>query len=285
MYCTAMFPQAGLAIYKFEGDLAVMCGFIKMEGADAKVWRDANGDGLADPTECQDPKGFAVTAPFVAQSGDGGSWHWFVDSHGDIWKAYNKAGILHLPCGGLDDKGNPIYDLQNAEARPVPEPFEELHSVEYIPDTATFYLGGETEESKRNPRDGWGPYDRVVARYDARMKMQWMTPVDTISCLAISVTDDMLFAIDSRSAQVQIFDNKTGLKLGTAAVGKPVGYATGWDDFPMCLRAISLKNGDSIVLAEEDACAKIMLYRVHENIKPLASVPFAVENAVSSDTK
>ena len=279
MYCAQMFPQAGLAIYKFQGDLTTMCGFIKMEGKDARVWRDSNGDGLVDPSECQDPKTAAITAPFVTQAGDHGSWNWFVDSHGDIWKAYNAAGILHLPCSGLDQGGNPIYDLKNAEALPMPKPFRELHTVEYIPETDTLYVGGETEESKRNPRDGWGPTTRVIARYDARTKLRWLTPVDTINCLAISVTDDMLFAVDSRSAQLQIFDNKTGVKLGTAAVGKPVGYASGWDDFPMCIRAITLKNGDSIVFVEEDWCAKIVLYRVHPDIQTLTSVPFALPAA------
>jgi hypothetical protein len=285
MYGTQMFPQAGLAIYKFEGGLATMCGFIKMEGADAKVWRDANGDGQADPSECQDPKTVAITAPFVPQAGDHGSWNWFVDTHGDIWKAYNTAGILHLPCSGLDQQGNPIYDLKNAEALPMPLPFRELHSVEYIPETDALYLGGETEESKRNPRDGWGPTTRVIARYDAKTQLRWITPVDTFNCLALSVTNDLLFAVDSRSAQLQIFDNKTGMKLGTAAVGKSVGYASGWDDFPMCIRAISLKNGDSIVFVEEDWCANIVLYRVHQDIKKLSSVPFTLEATGNSDAK
>jgi len=285
MYGTQMFPQAGLAIYKFQGDLARMCGFIKLEGKDATVWRDINGDGQVAPSECQDPKSVALTAPFVAQAGDHGSWNWFVDTHGDIWKAYNTAGILHLPCSGLDQAGNPIYDLKNAEALPMPKPFRELHAVEYIPKTDTLYVGGETEELKRNPRDGWGPTTRVIARYDAKTQLRWITPVDTFNCLALSVTDDMLFAVDGRSAQLQIFDNKTGIKLGTAAVGKSVGYASGWDDFPMCIRAISLKNGDSIVLVEEDWCAKIVLYRVHQNIKKLSSLPFTLQAAGNGGTK
>ena len=285
MYCTKMFPQAGLAIYKFDGELIKMCGFIKMEGKDAGVWRDANGDGQVDPSECQNPRTVAITAPLVTQGGDHGSWNWFVDTHGDIWKAYNTAGILHIPCSGLDPKGNPIYDLKNAETLPMPKPFRELHTVEYIPETDTLYVGGETEDSRRNPHDGWGPTTRVIARYDAKTQLRWVTPVDTVSCLAISVSDDMLFAVDSHTAQLQIFDTKTGIKLGTAAVGKSVGYASGWDDFPMCMRAISLKNGDSIVLDEEDWCAKIVVYRVHPNIKELASVPFTLAAAVSSTAK
>jgi hypothetical protein len=276
MFCTAMFPQAGLAIYKFEGNLTAMCGFIKLEGKDAEVWRDTNGDGQVDPSECQDPRTSAVTAPFVPQAGDHGSWNWFVDTRGDIWKAYNKAGILHIPCSGLDAHGNPIYDLKNAQALPMPEPFRELHTVEYIPKTDTLYVGGETDEFKRNPRDGWGPTTRVIARYDAKTKLRWITPVDTYNCIAISVTNDLIFADDMLSASLQIFDNKIGVKLGTAAVGKPAGYASGWNDFPMCIRAISLKNGDSVVFVEEDWCAKIVLYRVHPNIKELTSSAFTL---------
>ena len=260
MFCSYMYPQGGLAIFKFDGEIALPSGFVKMDNThDAKLWRDTNGDGVMDDSECQNPKSIKASEAFVITNG---SWHWFVDSKGDIWKAYNAAGILRIPCRGLDDKGNPIYDLEKAESFPMPAPFIEINTVEYMPETNTLFVGGETEESKRNKGDGWGPTTRFIARYDNKTKLRWLVPVDTICCNAISVSSNIVVATDVMTAQAQMFDAFTGLKLGTAAVGKPVGYHSGWTDFPMCVRAMTLKNGETVVFVEEDSCAKIMLYRV-----------------------
>jgi len=276
MFCTRMFPQAGLSVFKFEGELAVPCAFVGMEKKDAKIWRDANGDGVMDASECQYAKDSNVPEPFLV-SGDHGSWSWFVDEKGDVWKTYNTAGIMRLPCQGLDGKGNPVYDFATAEYFPMPKPFVESHSVEYVPSSDAIFMGGETELSKRNKGDGWGPCDRFLARYDGKTKLRWISPVDTVNGLAISVAGDLLFSIDCRSAQLQVYDAVSGLKLGTATPGAPVGYSSGWVDFPMCVRAMALKNGETLVFVEEDWCAKIIVYRFTKNVEKLFEGKLSLE--------
>jgi hypothetical protein len=265
MFCSPMYAQE-LAIFKFDGEIAVPSGYIGVN--DKKIWRDMNGDGIKDEAECEeiDPK-------FLKSS-----WHWFVATNGDIWRACNDAGIMHIPCQGLDDKGNPVYEVSKTEIIPMPSPFIEINTVEYIPETDTLYVGGETEMSKRNKGDGWGPTTRFIARYDNKTKLRWLAPVDTICCNAISVSSKIVAAVDVRTAQIQMFDTSTGLKLGTAAAGKPVGYHSGWTDFPMCIRAMTLKNGETVVLAEEDSCAKIMIYRVKADSRELDRVPLDVDD-------
>lgn len=61
---------------------------------------------------------------------------------------------------------------------------------------------------------------------------------------------------------MQIFDTTTGMKIGTTAPDKTVDYHSGWTDFPMCIRAMTLKDGKAIVFVEEDLATKVMIYQI-----------------------
>ena len=105
--------------------------------------------------------------------------------------------------------------------------------------------------------------------------LRWIARSDTtITGNAFSVAGKMAFVTDVLSAQVQIFDTETGLKVGTVGPGKEVGYDSGWTDFPMCIRAYQRPDGEYLVFVEEDWCAKVMLYRLKIDVKELFETPF-----------
>jgi len=144
LYCGSQ-GTLNLEIYRFgEGCVAAPCGYVAgastwrpeggkrwPEDAENFIWTDDDGDGVPDPGE------FAS----VRQGGRWGSMH--LDARAGIWQCAEET-IWHLPCEGLDQRGNPVYRRSSEVSYRNPPQFPNgrLRRLFYIPGDDVLIAGG-----------------------------------------------------------------------------------------------------------------------------------------------
>ncbi len=154
LYCGGQ-GTGSLEIYRFgEGCVAAPCGYVAgatiwrpeggkrwPEDAENFIWTDDDGDGVAEPGE------FAS----VERGGRWGSMH--LDADAGIWQCSQET-IWHLPCEGLDSRGNPMYRRTSETAYRNPPEFasDRLRRLFYIPSEDVLITGGSpgTDENACN---------------------------------------------------------------------------------------------------------------------------------------
>jgi hypothetical protein len=67
------------------------------------------------------------------------------------------------------------------------------------------------------------------------------------------------------TAEIQVFDKENGEYLGSLKPGPEVGSQSGWIDIPYGVTAYLRKNGEYIVVVEEDGRCKNIVYRLKTN--------------------
>jgi hypothetical protein len=269
-----------LIIYRFnaatDGETAIPAGMITqvpIPGAwpagqptyGEWMWRDANGDGVVQANEIQ---GNPSTGNTVANG------YWWVDENGAVWLGTLASGIRKMPLQGFDAQGNPIYSYASAIQYAMPAPFTRIARVNYFAATDTMYITGYTTDYPKDPTDNthWKEAGRVLMRYDNWSSgsptrtwghaLPWVTnttPQQTT--VSIAVAGDYVFAAELYKAQIDIFDNRTGNTIGALTPGATVGNTSGWVDVYMGISAVKRSNGEYVVLVEDDARAKLLMYR------------------------
>jgi hypothetical protein len=212
-----------------------------------------------------------IARPAGSVTRDGG-WAWEVQSNGDIWQGEApNSKIRRYPFQGFDSNGNPIYNTASPDETTIPAPFDRIQRIKYIPETDTMYLSGYTPDK---PEVSWGLIGSVLARYDnwkagnRTAKYVIDLPKDDAGLhpKSLDVAGDYIFAVmvqptGGKPAMVHVWNANTGNKVGTMVPGPEVGGDSGWVDMPYGLRAYKRSNGEYIVLVEEDARAKNLMYR------------------------
>ncbi|MGH8780379.1 hypothetical protein [Paraburkholderia sp.] len=275
LFLTDMYADH-LKIYRFDaprdGEVAIPSGFIagseraveQLPNAPKSgdwIWRDANGNGRFDSDE------FTVNSSGKMLAG---GWGYWVDSAGDIWRTRNSDGIYRLRFGGLDARGNPVYAYSNMTAYPLPQPFTDARRAIYEPTTDTLYVTGYTAEAPAD-RSFWKEAGRVLVRYDKwstgkpvqryAITLPWNTtskPIATI--IGVTVEGKYVFAVEPVGA-VHVYDKGTGAEIGVIRPGPEVGRASGWVDVANGVSAFRRADGEYLVFVEEDARAKVIMYR------------------------
>lgn len=264
--------QGILGFYRIEGELAVMSTVlssdpIKAEKEDKTVWRpdgqpekgrffwrDLNGNGRFEKGEYT-----PTTGP------EGEFWASNVDARGDIWQGGQESGIWKWKFTGLDAHKNPTYDAK-PQHWPMPAPFSNLLRTEYIPETDTMYLTGQTPDHAMTGGE-WGSAGSVLVRFDnwsttPKMVYRVNLPYEAgkIFMVSFHVAGDLCFFVDCRQANVYVYDKRDGRFLGKMKPGPEVAGESGWVDFRDGLRATRLKNGNYLVFVEEDWKGKSIAY-------------------------
>jgi hypothetical protein len=266
--------QGVLGLYRIDGDLAIpsvvlSSGPLKAgksgwrpTGQPASgrwIWRDANGNGRFDAGE------------YTATDGPTGEyWASNVDAHGDLWQAGRDTGIWRWKFLGLDSKANPRYEGK-PEHRPMPAPFTDLLRTEYDPASDTMWLTGQTVD---RPITGgeWGTAGTVVVRYDGwsrgpctlRYRADLPYEANRTFVVSFAVAGNLFFAVDCKSANVFVYDNRDGRNLGRLTPGPEVHRESGWVDFRDALRASRLADGSYLVFVEEDWKGKVLAYHLQD---------------------
>jgi hypothetical protein len=270
-----------LTAYRFapgtEGQVAIPSGFFAQNPLPGNwpvgqpsygewMWRDANGDGKVDADE--------ITAnPSTGSTvGDG---YWWVDTPGNVWLATPTSGIRKMPMLGLDAHGNPMYSYASAKTYPMPAPFARVARMVYVAETDTMYLTGYTAASQYNSTL-WKEAGPVLARYDNwssgspvlvyTVNLPWNTGSDPqITTVGIAVAGNYVFIAELYTPRIDVYDTRSGQFVGTFTPGADVGNTTGWVDIYMGLSAAEQPDGSYVVLVEDDARAKLLMYQWKPN--------------------
>ncbi len=278
MFVIGMYSKE-LQVYRFnpvsDGEIAIPSALFTSEPIEGDwipagqptsggyIWRDANGSGGFDVGE------YSTTYednPYV--------WGWWVDDAGTVWRANREEGIRAFPLQGFDDFGNPIYTVESSIEMPNPPPFNEeagyqgdINRLIYFPDEDTMVLSGYTADYP-NENDDWGQVGSVIYVYE-----DWTVgnsdPTQTIILpygednlpKAMAIAGDYIFVGYLLDARIEIFNRHSGDSVGTLRPDETVGSISGWLDLPYAISAFQRANGEYLIFAEEDAYAKIILYR------------------------
>lgn len=229
--------------------------------------------------------GGQIARPVVKIRSDDETWAWSLDENGDVWhgdyhktrsiRRYRFQGWRKVESADVPNLYAPIYDTENPDAWPWPEDFELVRRIFYVPETDTLYLSGYL---KTDEIDSWGVCGKTLRRYDGwtsgSPKIAWTVelPVnptgengEPLSPQGLDVAGDYIFCgmvkPDDGRQRTYALETATGKVLGAFVPGGKVGEEAGWQDMPYSVAALKRKNGDYLILVEEDWRGKNILYR------------------------
>jgi hypothetical protein len=263
-----------VTIYRLVGDTAIPSGMINPAGtttwmpgtvpqSSSFIWRDLNGDGNVQANEFTYVGSVEINV-----------WGWSIDNQGNIWQAREGTdGVRVLPLQGTDSNGNLIYDHAALSVLGIPAPFTQVERVEYDSDSDTMYVGGYTAA---NPiaNGYWGQAGTEIARYDnwstGNRTSRWRIvlpydPANTRTIKAMAVAGQRVFAgmlASSSIDNVYMYDANTGASLGQLPGSQARRGSSGWIDGAQNLRAYQRSNGEYDVFVEDDACNRVLMYRL-----------------------
>lgn len=273
-----------LQIYRFapktDGEIAIPSGlfskahFKEKDGWPAHqpekgawLWRDTNGNGAFDDGE---------SLPMALT---GSSQGWWVDRQGGIWLATESSGVNYYPFQSFDAQGNPQWDDAKAQHFPHPAEFKQVKRLRYDSATNTLFLGGITETDHNQH---WKPMGPVVARYDGWLRgerqLRWKVTLpyahgtsghESCEPMGFDVAGDFLFVPYTGASKtdkvttgrVEIFRISDGTAVGHVEPGPEVGEI-GLQDLRETLTAHRRADGEYVVLLEDDAKSKVVMYRL-----------------------
>ena len=210
-------------------------------------------------------------------TGKGESWAWHVADNGDVWQGDAPGRTIRRHAfRGWGEDGPPRFEMEQPEAWPWPEDFAKVSRVIYEQTTDTLYLSGYL---KSDSSDAWGVCGKTLRRYDGwraggkaeRWTIKLPLNLDgdgkdkPLSPKSLALAGDYLFAgmvkADGGKQHVHILATKDGSYVGSLIPGPEVGGNAGWLDMPYAVAAMKRKNGEYLVLVEEDWRGKNLLYR------------------------
>lgn len=282
-----------LEIYRFnaqtDGEIAIPSGMLRsgggeLPGAPKKgewLWRDLNGNGNPESDEFSQPE----------DSKDLYVRGWWVDERGDLWQAsVSPNQIRRFPFAGLDEKGNPKWDYATMQSVEAPAPFIGKGSApfraEYFPETDTLYMAGYSTDVPIHDGHNLKLIGTAMACYPNWSKgnrtAKWVNTLFDASGRAnrfptsMRVAGEFVFIgydggpYSPDSGFLRVFRASDGGYVGRLWAGT---NASGRIDVAYGVSAMKRKNGEYLVLAEEDWYARQMLYRwTPTTQKPLAPV-------------
>ncbi|CAE6788391.1 hypothetical protein [Paraburkholderia domus] len=265
-----------LNVYRFDaahGEVAIPSGLLAQNPLPGSwpagqptygewLWRDSNGNGTVEASEISSNPSTGSTV---------GNGFWWVDTPGNVWLATPTSGIREMPLQGLDSVGNPIYTYASSKMFAMPQPFTRIARIVYVAATDTMYISGFTSAIPWDPTH-WKEAGPVLARYDNwssgtptqqyTIPLPWNTQSNPqTTTVGVAVAGNYIFVAELYTAKVDVYDIRNGQAVGYMTPGASVGSTTGWVDVYLGISAVRRENGEYVVLLEDDARAKILMYR------------------------
>lgn len=220
-----------------------------------------------------------------ARQEDGEQWAWDVAPNGDIWQGDAPGRqIRRYAFGGWTAEHKPRFDWGKPQTWAWPDDFENVRRIIYRPEGDTLYLFGYLKGQKI---DSWGVVGYTCRRYDGWLaghpKTAWTNaslPINAkgsddggpLTPEGVSVAGDFLFVgmvkPEAGKQYVHILRVSDGSYVGSFKPGEEVGGNAGWQDMPYSVQAMKCKNGEYLVLVEEDFRGKNLLYRWKPEERP-----------------
>lgn len=230
-----------------------------------RFWVDRDGDAKRDENEWMN---IDEINPF--------SMSFFVDTKGNIWRGCREQGLLFWHMKGLDCNGIPQYDRSRHIA--LPEGTNGVKRLWYDADKDELFLAGFSQK-KPDSGDTWWCLGSTIARYDNFMEnadqrtikadMVFHIPFnredgsgkDHTNAKAFCVEGDYIFIALARYGIIHVYDRVNGTFIGELMPDETVHRQSGWADFNYCVNAHKDIDGSYLIMNEENAYAKVLLYR------------------------
>jgi hypothetical protein len=230
----------------------------------AWLWRDLNGNGAIDAGEYQ-------------TVGDEASGIPVPDAQGNIWLS-GRERIRCLPVAGVDEHGVPVWDLAKARLYPRPAELDEARRLKYLPASDVMLLGGNRGQDRNQH---WKPMGPVLACYDhwgaGKRRLRWRMVLpyergsqghESAEPISFDVAGNYVFVAYTRGlkadklkyACVKVFKLADGSPVGNLVAERELGEI-GLLDIVDSVRAVRRANGEYVVFLEDDAKAKVIMFR------------------------
>lgn len=263
-----------ITVSRFDGEIAVPCAVFtsakpwKNSPSGRAMWCDLDHDQQIDADEwtlLSSKRDCILGCP---------------DSSGNLWIAGWGSRIRVLPCAGLDEHGSPRYHAEAEREFQAPAPFTNVDRVKYLPETDTLYLSGNTADKPRlfGEDKQFITGGRVIGRVDHFLNgtptLRWI--VDTPryderhDMKSFDVAGDLLFTVERQTSRVDVFDAASGVHVQQLVPGPELGPIADhvWVDIPYAIRAHQRKNGDYLLVMEDDVYGKNILWRITARRSP-----------------
>ncbi len=248
----------------------------------AYQWHDANGDGRHQQSEISPIEGANDSGIFAA----------WVDHDGGLWFHQNRSpdkGIIYVPLAGFDEHHNPIYQWDERRQWPRPEPFvpgvlhynRTITHIQYDSKADVLYAAGWTKLTPADPQTnkkgkGMGEivrYDDWLAN-DGGVQPTWRAVMPQArdgqnnGLSKPFCSDDFVFigTLQDPRGRIYVYDARTGDSLGAmdpdAYVYGDWSHNIGWIDIPYALDAVKREDGITVLMREDNAKTKQLIYYV-----------------------
>jgi hypothetical protein len=172
----------------------------------------------------------------------------------------------------------PIWDLATVRLAPRPAELDEVRRLQYLPAADAMLLGGNRGD---NRNQHWKPMGPVLACYDhwsaATRRLRWRVVLpyakgsqghESAEPISFDAAGDYIFVAYTRGlkadgvkyAYVKVFTLAQGAPVGNLIAEKELGEI-GLLDIVESVRAVRRANGEYVVFLEDDAKAKIVMFR------------------------
>lgn len=206
-------------------------------------------------------------------------------SDGTVWIARSENDIQKMIFNGFDKNEKPSWSI--ADTIPVPASFIKVHRIMYDEENDAMYLVGYTKDLPyRKAASGtkiWKKAGKWIAKYENwskgnrnpswEIESPWDDHADREQCQSTAIAGDYLFAVigskgkDFKSNKnpydqpiIFIFDKKDGKLVGTMQPDENVG-SHAMVDISHSLNAYKQNNGDYLILCEDCAFTRVLIYR------------------------
>lgn len=231
-----------------------------------RFWVDKDGNGVRNENEWNN---IDEVNPF--------SMSFFVDSKGNIWRGSREQGILFWKIKELNKEGIPQYEA--AKLLPLPQGCNGVKRLWYDADNDEMFVCGFSNESPDSGDTWWCMGSTIVkcsnylknmnkGRTTANMRIfipfhhEDSSTKHHTNAKAFCVEGDYIFVAIAREGIINVYDRNTGEKYCELRPDASVHYQSGWSDFNYCINAYRKSDGTYIIMNEENAFAKVLVYRM-----------------------
>lgn len=231
-----------------------------------RFWTDRDGDAQRDADEwvnCDEINPFSMC--------------FYVDHHGNIWRGSREQGILFWKMNGLNAIGIPQYD--SVRKFPLPQGCNGVKRLWYDAEKDELFLAGFSSEHP-DPKDTWwcmgstivkcGGFLKNMSSNPPKADLRFFIPFhpedgsgkDHTNAKAFCVEGDFVFVSLAREGIIHVYNRDNGEKWGELRPDESVHKQSGWSDFNYCINACRQPDGTYLIMHEENAFAKILIYRM-----------------------
>jgi hypothetical protein len=187
-----------------------------------------------------------------------------------------EIGIIKYPFLGLNASGVPQYSNATRVSQAAPAMFTDPHKLEYYPASDRMFIAGFTT-GYPSPKDAAGGLGSEIVRFDnwstGTPTQRWRIAVplnDTTKALGssnmpdgagMSVCGNHMFVVSAMNRRGWVYSIADGARVGEILPGPEIGSSYGWVDIPYGIRAFKRNSGEYTIFVEDDANAKIIMYR------------------------